>query len=180
MTAAHLPGAILTPRYRGARAVASFTKPDATQAAKRSATASPSSYREAATPNGDPAGRLGDGIVRPAFVAHLATRGCDKEARVAPAIRGANSRAFRCRSLPLAAAFFFACPWVGIFLPACGNQWRSGFPLMTTQLALSFDPGPSKFLPDAGTAQAAAIEQLAAFTAQFPQIVAQLGLGKRK
>jgi len=70
-----------------------FTKPDATQAAKRSATASPSSYREAATPNGDPAGRLGDGIVRPAFVAHLATRGCDKEARVAPAIRGANFNA---------------------------------------------------------------------------------------
>ncbi len=31
-----------------------------------------------------------------------------------------------------------------------------------------------------GSAQAAAIEQLAAFTAKFPQIVAQLGLGKRK
>lgn len=39
----------------------------------------------------------------------------------------------------------------------------------------------AKFMPDASTAQAAAIEQLAAFTAQFPQIVAQLGLGgKRK
>ena len=35
--------------------------------------------------------------------------------------------------------------------------------------------------PDASTAQAAAIQQLAAFTEQFPQIVAQLGLtGKRK
>lgn len=98
MTAAHLPGAILTPRNRGARAVASFTKPDATQAAKRSATASPSSFREAATPNGDPAGRLGDGIVRPAFVAHLATRGCEKEARVVPAIRGANFNAADARS----------------------------------------------------------------------------------
>lgn len=38
----------------------------------------------------------------------------------------------------------------------------------------------NQILPDAGTAQAAAIEQLAAFTAKFPQIVAQLGLGKRK
>lgn len=39
----------------------------------------------------------------------------------------------------------------------------------------------AKFMPDASAAQAAAIEQLAAFTAQFPQIVAQLGLGgKRK
>ncbi len=83
---------------RGRAAVASFTKPDATQAAKRSATASPSSFREAATPNGDPAGRLGDGIVRPAFVAHLATRGCEKEARVVPAIRGASFNAADARS----------------------------------------------------------------------------------
>lgn len=93
MTGAHrLPG-VLMRRCRGARAVASFTKPDATQAAKRSATASPSSFREAATPNDDPAVRLGDGMGQPAFVAHLATRGCDKEARVAPAIRGANFNA---------------------------------------------------------------------------------------
>lgn len=74
-------------------AVASFTKPDATQAAKRSATASPSSFREAATPNDDPAVRLGDGIGQPAFVALLAMRGCEKEARVVPAIRGTHSNA---------------------------------------------------------------------------------------
>lgn len=38
----------------------------------------------------------------------------------------------------------------------------------------------AKFMPDASTAHAAAMEQLAAFAQQFPQIVAQLGLGKRK
>lgn len=38
----------------------------------------------------------------------------------------------------------------------------------------------AKFMPDASTAHAAAIEQLAAFTQQFPQIVAQLGLGATK
>lgn len=87
MTAAHrLPGAILTPRCRGARAVARFTKTDATR--ERIAV-----QFEAATPNDDPAARLGDGILQPAFSAHLATRGCDKEARVAPAIRGANFNA---------------------------------------------------------------------------------------
>lgn len=47
------------------------------------------------------------------------------------------------------------------------------------------DPTPilylvAKFLPDAATAQASALQQLAAFTEQFPQIVAQLGLSKGK
>lgn len=38
----------------------------------------------------------------------------------------------------------------------------------------------AKFMPDASTAHAAALEQLAAFTQQFPVIVAQLGLGATK
>jgi len=36
----------------------------------------------------------------------------------------------------------------------------------------------AKFMPDASTAQAQALEQLAKFTEAFPQIVAQLGLAK--
>lgn len=39
MTAAHVPGAILTPRYRGARAVASFTAPVAQWIEQRSSSA---------------------------------------------------------------------------------------------------------------------------------------------
>jgi hypothetical protein len=38
----------------------------------------------------------------------------------------------------------------------------------------------AKFMPDASTAHAAALQQLAEFTQQFPAIVAQLGLGSAK
>lgn len=38
----------------------------------------------------------------------------------------------------------------------------------------------AKFIPDQAVAQANALEQLAEFTQRFPEIVAQLGLAKRK
>lgn len=38
----------------------------------------------------------------------------------------------------------------------------------------------AKFIPDQAASHALALEQLAAFTQQLPQIIAQLGLGKRR
>lgn len=40
----------------------------------------------------------------------------------------------------LVGAFFFVCPWVGIVLPACGNQGDTVNPQLPTQLPLAFDP----------------------------------------
>ena len=246
MTAAHLPGAILTPRYRGARAVASFNAADARSRADRDA----DNRISARPPSRDITHCPGRSSARPAALFNAVSNerspepgrclvsseapGCRGDAYTQPSPcemtthcmakanagdggrHGCTQHFHGCTKSRVGASDAGSIPATSTTTGVQGFDGaliRDGQPAMvpaalgsplsrgpvrwaktklpTTTAITSFalrDVPAGRGVTNAGTLGGSNAlkpkhsdrQQLAAFAAQFPQIVAQLGLGKRK